>query len=56
MSEQDKRVTVRVEELALSNMMTLNALVELLEEKDAVTRREVLGRIRRLQDQTWKPD
>ena len=56
MSNQEKRVTVRVEELALSNTMTLNALVELLEEKGLVTKQEVLDRIKRLQDQKWKPD
>jgi len=56
MSEQDKRITVGVEELAYSNMMTLNALVELLEGKGGVTKQEVLDRIKRLQQQTWKPD
>lgn len=56
MSEQDKRVTVGVEELAYSNMMTMNALVELLEEKGVVTKQEVLDRIKRLQQQSWKPD
>ena len=56
MSEQDKRVTVGVEELAYSNMMTLNALVELLEEKGVVSKQDVLDRIKRLQEQTWKPD
>jgi hypothetical protein len=38
MSNPEKRVTVPVEELAYSNMMTLNALVELLEEKGVVTK------------------
>ena len=56
MSEQDKRVTVSVEELAYSNMMTLNALVELLEEKGIVSKREVLDRIKQLQEQTRKPN
>ena len=56
MSEQDKRVTVGVEELAYSYMMTLNALVELLEEKGVVSKQDVLDRIKRLQEQTWKPD
>ena len=56
MSEQDQRVTVSVEELAYSNMMTLNALVELLEEKGIVSKREVLDRIKRLQEQTRKPN
>jgi hypothetical protein len=56
MSNQEKRVTVRVEELAYSNMMTLNALVELLEEKGIVSKRQVLDRIKRLQDQMRKPN
>jgi hypothetical protein len=56
MSNQDKRITVRVEELAYSNMMTLNALVELLEEKGMVTKQEVLDRIKQLQEQTRKPN
>jgi hypothetical protein len=56
MSNQEKRVTVRVEELALSNTMTLNALVELLEEKGVVTKQEVLDRIKWLQEQTRKPN
>jgi hypothetical protein len=50
MSNQDKRITVRVEELAYSNMMTLNSLIELLEEKGVVTKQEVLNRIKRLQE------
>ena len=56
MSNQEKRVTVGVEELAYSDMMTLNALIELLEEKSVVTKQEVLDRVKRLQEQTWKPD
>jgi len=56
MSDQDKRVTAGVEELAYSDLMTLNALVELLEEKGVVTKQEVLDRIKRLQERTWKPD
>jgi hypothetical protein len=56
MSSQEKRVTVRFEELAYSNMMTLNALVELLEEKGLVSKQEVLDRIKQLQEQTRKPN
>ena len=48
MSSQDKRVTVRVKELAYSNLMTLNAPVELLEEKSVVTKQEVLDRVKRV--------
>ena len=35
MSDQEKRVTVGVEELAYSNMMTLKALVELTSQPPA---------------------
>ncbi len=46
MAEEDKRVTVSAEELALSNSLTLTALVELLQEKGVLTRGEVLERVR----------
>jgi hypothetical protein len=47
-ADKDKRVTVSVEELALSNSVTLAALVELLEEKNLISRAEVLERIKRI--------
>ncbi len=51
MSKND-RATVRVENLAYSNiysnMLTLNALVELLDERGILTKQEVLERIKRL--------
>jgi DNA-binding Lrp family transcriptional regulator len=56
MSNQGKRVTVQFGELAYSNMITVNALAELLKEKGVVSRQDVLERVKRLQDQTWKPD
>jgi hypothetical protein len=56
MNNQEKRVPVRDEELALSDAMTLNALVESLEEKGVVAKQEILDRIRRLQEQTRKPN
>jgi hypothetical protein len=56
MSNQNKRVTVGVEELAYSNMMTLNAPVELLEERGVISKNEVLDRIKRLQEHTRKPN
>jgi hypothetical protein len=37
-------------------MMTLNAVVELLEEKGVLSKQEVLDRIKRLQEQTRKPN
>ncbi len=56
MSHQEKQATVSVKEVAYSNMMTLNALVELLGEKGVVTKQEVSDRIKRFQERTWKPD
>jgi len=40
------RQTVSFEELAYSNMLQVQALVELLEEKGLLTRREVLERVK----------
>ena len=54
-----KRARATFEELAYSNMLTLNALVELLSEKSLVRREEVLERVKRLQAETHarrKPD
>ena len=48
--DSDKRVTVRVEELALSNSPTRTALVELLEEKGILKRDEVWERVRKIRD------
>ena len=44
-----KRPTVSFEELAYSNMLTLNALVELLTEKGILTRQEIIDRVKKLQ-------
>jgi hypothetical protein len=46
------RQTVSFEELAYSNMLTLNALVELLSEKGLVSKQEVLERVKQLQMQS----
>lgn len=46
----EKRVTVGLEELALTNSLSLTALVELLEEKGILTHREVLDRMRAIRD------
>jgi hypothetical protein len=51
MPELPNKVTVSIEELVFSNMVTLNVLVELLAEKGIVTQEEVLERIGRLRDQ-----
>jgi hypothetical protein len=45
MPDNEKK-TVRVEEIALSNSLTLAALVELLEERGVVRQEEVLERIK----------
>jgi hypothetical protein len=41
---------VGVEELALSNSVTLAALTELLEEKGVLTRQEVLEKVKVIRD------
>jgi hypothetical protein len=46
------RPTVTFEELAYSNMLTLNALVELLAEKGLLSKQEVLDRVKQLQVQS----
>ena len=42
----EKRATVSVEEVVMSNFYTLAALLELLEEKSLLTQTEVLERVR----------
>lgn len=44
--------TVTFEHLSYSNMLTLNALVELLTEKGVLTQAEILERIKKLQSET----
>ena len=44
----NERATVRVEDLAYSNTLTVNALVELLDEKGILPKEEVLARIKGL--------
>jgi hypothetical protein len=46
------RQTVSFEELAYWNMLTLNALIELLGEKGLIDKKEILERVKRLQAQT----
>lgn len=50
-SERNSRA-VSFEELAYSNMLTLNALVEVLAEKGLLGKQEVLERVRQLQVET----
>lgn len=47
---ENERKTVRVEELVLSNSVTLAALVEVLEERGIVRREEVLEKAKVIQD------
>jgi hypothetical protein len=54
MAELNERVTVSLEELALSDSVTLVALVELLEEKGVLSKHEVLERVKRLQNEIAK--
>ena len=51
-ASERNRQTVSFEELAYSNMLTLNALVELLTEKGLLSRLEILERVKQLQTQT----
>ena len=45
LSDGEKRLTLGVDELAMTNSNILAALVELLEEKGVVRRDEVLARV-----------
>ncbi len=46
----EKRVTVRVEELTLTNTLQLTAIVELLEERGIMTQRDVVERMKAVRD------
>lgn len=52
MAKPAKRQPVTFEEISYSNMLTLNALVELLSEKGLLTQAEILERIKKLQSET----
>jgi hypothetical protein len=49
MASTPDRQTVSFEDLAYSNMLTLNALIELLDERGIISKRDVLERIKALQ-------
>jgi hypothetical protein len=51
MDSTPNRQKVSFEELAYSNMLTLNALIELLDEKGLIGKKEILERVKRLQAQ-----
>jgi len=50
--DKPPRQTVAFEQLTYSNMLTLNALVELLTEKGVLSKPEILERIEKLQGET----
>jgi hypothetical protein len=52
----DPKEMVSVEEIAVSNMWEIAAMVELLEQKGVLTRKEVLEMIRTLQERTPKAE
>ena len=52
LKEPPKRPTVTFEQLTYSNMLTLNALVELLAEKGVLSKPEILERVKKLQSET----
>ncbi|MGA2074176.1 MAG: hypothetical protein ABSH52_11795 [Terriglobia bacterium] len=54
MAKESKRQTVTFEELAYSNMLQVEALVESLSEKGLLTKEEVLERVKKLQAQSAK--
>jgi hypothetical protein len=46
----DKKITVQVEELTLSNALQITSLVELLEEKGILTQAQVIERMKEIRD------
>ncbi len=46
------RQQVTIEELALSNMISIEALVQLLVEKGLLTEAEILERVRKVQEES----
>ena len=54
-SEPERRTREAFAVLTYSNMLTLNALVQLLTEKGVVTGKEILDRVKQLEDQANAP-
>lgn len=50
-SKTDRRKREAFAVLTYSNMLTLNALIQLLAEKGVVTRKEVFDRVKQFEDQ-----
>ncbi len=55
MASKPKRQSVAYQEFAYSQMLQVQALIELLEEKGVLTQREVLERVKKLERQTARP-
>jgi hypothetical protein len=53
MDRAPNQQTVSFEEMAYSNMLTLNALIELLDEKGLIGKKEILDRAKRLRGQPY---
>jgi hypothetical protein len=49
LSDQQQRAKVSFQQLALSNMLTLNASVELLDERGILAKLDVLDRVKQRQ-------
>jgi len=47
-----KRLTTTFEQLSYSNMLQLEALVELLDEKGLLSKQEIVERVKKLQHET----
>ncbi len=52
---KNDRAIVRVEDLAYSNMLSINALVELLDETGVLPKREALKRVKKLGEEARTP-
>jgi hypothetical protein len=52
MSDRDKKITVSVEELTLSNSLQLTAIVEVLEEQGILTRQQVVDQVRLIKERS----
>ena len=53
--DKNDRATVRVEDVAFSNMLTLNALIELLDEEGILLKTDLLARIKKLGEEAKPP-
>jgi hypothetical protein len=54
-SKSDRRTREAFAVLTYSNMLTLNALVQLLTEKGVVTRKEIFDRVKQFEDLASAP-